>query len=494
MTNIVVRKLQTKSGPWEIFKKIEPGQEFFFLDSALKGNAYSRYSFFGIEPFMSIKLEGASVVVRNGAGVEVKGGDPFEHFRMLLNKYKPQIQEDLKKELDLPFIGGAVGYFGYEMGRFIEKLPDNRVDDIGFPEMYFGFYDTFAAFDHETDKCLVVSMDFNEKDTNGAEFIAGEKADKLAEIILDSDGEIAGDADKHANDVYGKDDEGLVCNFTKEAYIGAVKKAKEYIFAGDIYQVNISQRFQSRTKIAPYDLYGRLRRVNPAPYSSFIGFDGLRIISSSPERFLSVYENSDLQNGYGKYRAQIRPIKGTRPRSNDEALDAKMKDELLKSRKDDAELTMIVDLERNDLGRVCDFGSVKVVERKTLESYSTVHHLVSTVEGDLSRQFDVVDLIKAVFPGGSITGAPKIRAMEIIDELETTKRSVYTGAIGYIGFDGKADLSMAIRILLMDGDKVYFQVGGGIVADSDPEEEYEETLHKAAALMSALGAQNRTVD
>ena len=272
----------------------------------------------------------------------------------------------------------------------------------------------------------------------------------------------------------------LKYNFPKERYINAIRRIKDYIAAGDVYQVNLSQRIETHIDIPPYELYKRLRSVNPAPFSGYLGFDEVAIISSSPERFLKMNAR----------HVQTRPIKGTRPRDKDRNTDEFLKQALLLSPKDNAELTMIIDLERNDLSRVCDYGSVKVTERKVLEAYPTVYHLVATIEGDLYERYDFIDLLKATFPGGSITGAPKIRAMQIIDELEPTQRSVYTGAIGYIGFNGNADMNIAIRTFIMKGNTVYFQVGSGIVADSDEEEEYEETMHKASALIESLKMQN----
>jgi para-aminobenzoate synthetase component 1 len=277
----------------------------------------------------------------------------------------------------------------------------------------------------------------------------------------------------------------IIPNFTKDAYIKTIKRAKQYIAAGDIYQVNLSQRFTADLNIHPYDLYTRLRTRNPAPFAAYLNFDDVAIVSSSPERFLQFFADTRM--------VYTRPIKGTRPRGATPEEDAKLADELVNSEKDRAELIMIVDLERNDLGRVCEIGSVHVPELIVLEKYPTVYHLVSTVAGKLPKEKDRIDLLKATFPGGSITGAPKIRSMEIIDELEPTKRSVYTGAIGYLSFTGNMDLNIVIRTFICPtlkrgvNGKAYFQVGGGIVADSDPEKEYQETLDKARALFDALG-------
>ncbi len=268
----------------------------------------------------------------------------------------------------------------------------------------------------------------------------------------------------------------LKSNFTPEDYIKAVDRVREYIAAGDVFQVNISQRFETDLTVPPYELYRRLRQINPAPFASYLNFDGVTIVSASPERFLRV--DGD--------RVETRPIKGTRPRSKNPVEDAMLAQELLNSIKDRAENVMIVDLERNDLGRVCQYGTVKVTELAILETFPTVFHLTSTVVGRLRPSKNRLDLLKATFPGGSITGAPKVRAMEIIDELEPTRRSVYTGAIGYFSFGSNLDLNIVIRTFIIKGGKAYFQVGGGIIYDSNAEAEYQETLDKAKALIQAL--------
>ncbi|MCK4262328.1 aminodeoxychorismate synthase component I, partial [bacterium] len=261
-----------------------------------------------------------------------------------------------------------------------------------------------------------------------------------------------------------------------EGYLNAVRRAKDYIGKGDIYQVNLSQRFSADFSTPPYELYKRLRSINPAPFASFLNFDGVAIVGASPERFLR------LRGG----KVETRPMKGTRPRGKSLEEDSKLREELLQSEKDKAELVMIVDLERNDLGKVCEYGSVQVTESRTLEPYATVFQTTATIEGRLREGKDSVDLLKATFPGGSITGAPKVRAMEIIDELEPTKRGIYTGSIGYLSFSGALDLNIVIRTFILKDGRAYFQVGGGIVADSCPEAEYEETLDKAKALFLAV--------
>lgn len=268
----------------------------------------------------------------------------------------------------------------------------------------------------------------------------------------------------------------LAGGFTHQEYVAAVEKARQYIIAGDIFEVNLSQRFEAELSTTPYELYRRLRQVNPAPFACYLGFDEVSVVSASPERFLRVH---------GDW-VETRPIKGTRPRGKTPEEDEALANELVSSVKDRAENIMIVDLERNDLGRVCRFGTIKVTELAILEVFPTVFHLTSTVEGNFREGKNCIDLLKATFPGGSITGAPKVRAMEIIDELEPTRRSVYTGNIGYLSFNGDLDLNIAIRTFLVKGSKAYFQVGGAVVYDSDPEAEYQETLDKARALINAL--------
>jgi para-aminobenzoate synthetase component 1 len=268
----------------------------------------------------------------------------------------------------------------------------------------------------------------------------------------------------------------LRSNFSHRRYLAAVEAAREYICAGDIFQVNLSQRFEADLNIPPYELYRRLRRINPAPFASYLEFDGVSVVGASPERFLRVR---------GDW-VETRPVKGTRPRGRTPAEDRALAEELMSSLKDRAENVMIVDLERNDIGRVCRYGTVKVTELAVLETYPTVFHLTSTVRGRLSAGKNRIDLLKATFPGGSITGAPKVRAMEIIDELEPTRRSVYTGSVGYLSFSGEMDSNIVIRTFLVKDGKAYFQVGGGIVYDSEPEAEYVETLDKARALVQAL--------
>lgn len=460
---IFIREVGDACPPLEAFCRFVSHANVFFLDSALPVKGISRYSFLGFNPFLVMKAKQCKITLTDSNGVLEIEGNPFEHLRELLKQFS--LQNTIES---IPFQCGMVGYLGYDLCHFIERLPSKAVDDIGLPDMYMGFYDTIVSYDNFFNKCYVIGVDF------GLDNTLKDRMEHVVDVLCRK-------FDTGYESMDGKPNPGipepiLKFNFTKELYIDAIKRIKDYITAGDVYQVNLSQRIETQIDIPPYELYKKLRSVNPAPFSSYLTFDDIAIISSSPERFLHVNAR----------HVQTRPIKGTRPRGKDAKTDEFMKQALLSSPKDDAELTMIIDLERNDLGRVCDYGSVKVIERKVLEAYPTVYHLVSTIEGDLYERYDFIDLLKATFPGGSITGAPKIRAMQIIDELEPTQRSVYTGAIGYIGFNGDADLNIAIRTFIMKDKTVYFQVGSGIVADSDEEEEYQETMHKARALIESL--------
>jgi para-aminobenzoate synthetase component 1 len=415
----------------------------FLLESAASG----RYSFLGSNPYAVLTARADRLSLWRANREKTFRGNPFDVLAEMIAERRAE------NDRDFPLPGGAVGAFGYDLGRHLERLPLRAEDDLDFPDLVLGFYDRVVCVDHQGQKAWIIEL-----------------SDRAAERAIDSrtyDEAFGGAPGTRARGA----------NFTPARYLDAVRRAKDYITAGDIYQVNLSQRFHARTDAAPFDVYRELRRISPAPHAAFLQFGRRAILSASPEQFLELRGRTVV----------TRPIKGTRRRSADDDEDERLRQELFTSAKDDAELAMIVDLERNDLGRVCEFGSVKVTAPKTLESHPTVHHLVATVEGRLARGRGAVDLLKATFPGGSITGAPKIRAMEIIDELEPTRRAFYTGSIGYLGFDGSMSLSVAIRTILADGPDYFFQAGGGIVADSDPLAEYDETLAKASAMARALG-------
>jgi para-aminobenzoate synthetase component 1 len=418
----------------------------------------------GCDPFLvfSSKKDRISLEWADGR-VEKSIGNPFLKLKELFSKHRCEGSRN-----GLPFTSGGVGYFSYDMKAFTEKLPDTAADDLGLRDCVIGFYDTLAICDNSEGSVYIASSGLP---LSGAGRLRRRKfrLKEFKETILRKAA-----PGRRLPDVLST---GLKSNFSKSCYIDAIRRAKRYIKKGDIYQVNLSQRFEARLTAEPVDLYLRLRKVSPAPFASYLGFGGITVLSSSPERFLL------KRDGY----IETRPIKGTRPRGTDRHSDLKLTHELRNSAKDNAEHIMIVDLERNDLGRICDYGTISLRESAIVERYSNVSHLVSTVSGRVKKGADPIDCLLAAFPGGSITGAPKVRSMEIIEELEGVKRSLYTGAIGYISFDGNMDTSIVIRTLIIKGDKVYFSAGGGIVADSDPDEEYQETLDKAKGLMLALG-------
>lgn len=455
--------------PLEVFKLLAEKRNSFFLDSGMDHERLGRYSFMGSDPFLIMQSRGDRIKLISGKKKETKKGDPFVLLNELLHRYRLD-----SSGLPVPFSGGAVGFLSYDLCHFIERLPRSTRDDLQLPESCLAFYSTILAFDNLTGKAYVFASGYPEQNDENLRLqqAAGQLQDMKA-FITEHIPKMSQARTKAASPAHPE----LKSNFSPAEYKAAVAKVRDHIIAGDLYQANISQRFETELTITPFELYNRLRKINPAPFAAYLKYDDAVIVSASPERFLR------LNNGL----VETRPIKGTRPRCADTLNDKKMAQELTASSKDRAENIMIVDLARNDLGRVCQFGSVKVPELASLEIFPAVFHLTSTITGKLHPQKNLVDLLRATFPGGSITGAPKIRAMEIIDELEPTSRSVYTGALGYFCFSGNIDLNIVIRTFIIKGKKTYFQVGGGIVYDSDPEQEYTETLHKARALMQALG-------
>ena len=464
----LIEEIHTQLTAPEIFELFHSQPHSFFLDSGMDPRRLGRYSFIGTDPFLVMKSRGNQVTLIQPDRKENEQGNPFDILHNLLETYR---LDSLPSPI--PFWGGAVGYFSYDLCHFIERLPTSAVDDLKLPESYFGFYDTVVVFDNLENKTYVASTGFpelNEKQRlKRARLRLEEMKSRLYSPLSHTPETYPDNVEKTAEAV-------LKSNFTPEGYMEAVNRVREYIAAGDVFQVNISQRFETELTVSPYELYRRLRQINPAPFASYLNFDGVTIVSASPERFLRV--DGDW--------VETRPIKGTRPRGKNPVEDAMLAQELLNSAKDHAENVMIVDLERNDLGRVCQYGTVKVTELAILETFPTVFHLTSTVIGKLHPDKKRIDLLKATFPGGSITGAPKVRAMEIIDELEPTRRSVYTGAIGYLGFGGNLDINIVIRTFIIKANKAYFQVGGGIIYDSSAEAEYQETLDKARALIQSL--------
>jgi len=435
------------------------GQGAFLLDSALDSGGLGRMSFAGIDPFLVLRARGrACELVRPGGTVECLDAEPLELLRSLLSAHR------LPRGLvpGLPFVGGAVGWLGYEAGAAWEKVTPRAPDELGLPDMEWGLYDAVAAHDPATGKVTFVAHDIAGRDPSA--LLAA-----LEARILASEERPAASA--------GKIGQGHPVSDTgREGFMAGVERVRAYIASGDVYQVNLAHRYACRCTVSDDVLYARLRALSPAPFGAYLNFGYTRLLSVSPERFLSLRGAT----------VSTRPIKGTRPRGATPEEDARLRAELEASAKDHAELLMITDLERNDLGRVCRIGSVRVPVLRMTEAHPTVWHLVSEVTGELAEGRDAIDLLRASFPGGSITGAPKVRAMQVIAELERNRRGPYTGSIGYLGLDGDADLNIAIRTVVRAGDHAVYHVGGGITWDSDPEAEYEETLAKGRALRAAL--------
>lgn len=440
----MLKQIHTNLNTFEIYTLFKDEKNSFILDSGMDEKNLGRYSFISSRPFEIIKLKNTNE-------------NPLDYLQNKLSKFK------VENNTDLPFVGGAVGYLSYDIGNYIEKLPRTAIDDTGVYDLYFGIYNFVIVVDHLEGKKYIATPDID---------IEKEKIiiEEIENIIINSHKK---DIDVECEEVI---DSKLVSNFKKSDYINAINKIREYIKSGDIYQANLTQRFEGTTNLSSYLLYKRLREISKAPFAAYLNFDGYQVLSNSPERFIKCIDR----------KIETRPIKGTRPRGNNKEEDIRLQEELRNSEKDKSELLMIVDLERNDLGKVSKIGTVKVPELFVIEPYANVSHLVATVTGELEDSLDSIDLLKATFPGGSITGAPKIRAMEIIDELEPTQRNVYTGSVGYIGFNGDMDFNIAIRTLIKKDKKIYFQVGGGITWDSKPEDEYQETLDKAKSIMEAV--------
>jgi para-aminobenzoate synthetase component I len=371
-----------------------------------------------------------------------------------------------------PFQGGMIGFLGYDLAPLIERLPRRAPRKSRLPDIRLALYDTAVTVDARTGQIELWAWDLT-GEGRAAALRRCRTWRKALDRALRSPRPVSS---PHTSL------EAPSSSFDRETYLATVRRVLEYIAAGDVFQVNLSQQFSARGRHDPLDLYLRLKERSPAPFAAFLRWKDLAVVSASPESFYQT--RSDI--------LVTRPIKGTRPRGNDPDDDKRLAADLLASPKDRAELTMIVDLERNDLGRVCEYGSVVVRDPLTIESFAQVHHLVATVEGRIRPNAGPVDVIRALFPGGSITGAPKIRAMEIIDELEPNRRSVYTGAIGYLSRGGSSGFNIAIRTILVEGGRASFQVGGGIVADSEPEAEYEETLAKGRGMLAVLDPGQRT--
>lgn len=466
---LVVEKFPFTSDTAAIFDHFAHLPYSFFLDSSLFSEKWGRYSFIGFDPYAIIRAkDGRTEIIVGELRIEEKGNS-LDILRKYLWKWSQE-----KISLSVPFCGGAVGYLAYDLGRQIERIPEFSVDDIFWPDLEFGFYDTVLVVDHLKKEAFICASGLPETDY-------GRRMRRAKERIEDffSKFEVNG---RHSFDKNHIVTEAFVagCSFTRKTYCDAVEKVKNHIRNGDVYVLNLSQRFTVEGCFDAWDLYKRLRKVSPTCYSAFLNFGDHQVISGSPECFLKKRGRKVL----------TKPIKGTRPRGLTEEMDTRLENELRMNEKERAELAMIVDLERNDLSRVCEPGSVKVTDLYKVEKYSTVFQMTATVEGEIKSKVDVVDLLKAAFPGGSVTGAPKVSAMKIIESLEPVRRGLYTGSLGYIGFNGDAEFNIVIRTILLKRGKAYLNVGGGITIDSDPEKEYVETLDKAKAMFMALGIES----
>ncbi|HZR46873.1 MAG TPA: aminodeoxychorismate synthase component I, partial [Candidatus Manganitrophaceae bacterium] len=448
------------------------------LEGTPEGWFEGRFSLFGGDPFAVFQSKGKTSrfdYLRQGRERSFSSvGDPLALLQTWLDRFRPPSEAPFP---DLPFLyGGIVGFFSYELVRQLEKIAPALQSERSLPDLQFLFLNHFVLFDHSEKTAHLIYNPLPEielgVDRETVYREGREKIEKLQRTLEEAC------PDEEAEGPGAPFD--LRPDITQESYIGMVKRAKEYIAAGDIFQANLSQRFTASTPLPPFEIYRRLRKINPSPFSAYLNLGEIEIASGSPERLVR------LQKGSGTNLVETRPIAGTRPRGKTPAEDAEMIRQLYQSDKERAEHLMLVDLERNDLGKICRYGSVRVESLMAMEKYSHVFHLVSQVSGELAPGRSPVEVVKALFPGGTITGVPKIRCMQIISELEKTPRGIYTGAVGYLSFSGEIDLNIAIRTWVRHGALLTFQVGAGIVADSDPESEYQETLQKAAALMKAL--------
>lgn len=445
---LIKREFNSKLNAFEVYNLFKDEKDTILLDSSKEDKNLSKYSFIGINPFLRFEVKNEKAYINDN----IIEGEPFKVLENLIYEYKNDIQDII------PFLSGAIGYISYDAGRLLEELPNTSKEDFNIPDMRFIFYKNIIIFDLINDKKYITDLDGNIENIESILTVI-HNGEKINDEIV---------CEKSENIFYS--------NFIKEDYKKAVTRLKKYIVSGDVYIANMTQRFWCYNEDDSFNIYKKLRSINKAPFSAYLNFEDFQIISSSPERFIQVFNN----------KAHTRPIKGTRPRGHNAEADEKNKLELINSEKDKAELLMVVDLERNDFSKVCKPHTVKVTENFKLEEYATVFHLVSTVEGELKNDVSSVRCIKECFPGGSITGTPKIRAMEIIEELEGIKRNIYTGSIGYFDFRGNCDFNIVIRTIIKKDNKAFFGVGGGITYDSIEEDEYNETLDKARALMRVL--------
>ena len=476
----LIQEISTAHTPESLVANLRGENGIVLLRTSQFDLPSARYSFVTANPFLTFRSFGSRCeIIPNlqpaTCNLQPQFGNPWHLLDALMARY------ELLDEIDLPFpLGGAFGYWGYDLKNFIEpKLPRRAVNDLELPDCAVGFYDSLVVFDHRLGKVCVVSTGLN-ADGSRSEARAQAQLEFWRSKILEKER-----PQRHQDAGEEKKSDSLrrcgavaeiSSNLSREEFISQVERAQQYIRAGDIYQVNLSQRLTAKCDLSGWDFFEKLSAVSPAPFSAFLDCGEFQIASSSPEQFLRISGSQIIS----------RPIKGTRPRAADATRDAQLAYELQTSAKELAELVMITDLLRNDLGRVCEYGSVQVPELAKLEKFAQVQHLVSTIEGRLKNDVTHFAAFAACFPGGSITGAPKFRAMEIIDELEPVSRGPYCGAIGYLGFNRESQLSIAIRMAICRDGLAHFNVGAGIVADSNPAAEYEETLAKARGFFAAI--------
>lgn len=470
------------SSPSSIYEHLASTNSFL-LESVKGPKKIARYSFIGFDPCLIFRIKDGLIEIESSAKKIINSRKPLNMLKGILNSYKQKPLENLP-----PFQGGLAGILSYDFVQYLERLPRNAVDDLNLPDAHFMIIDKLIAFDHANNKSWIIVCPGVRDSIEGkgdGRIHRAEQYEEAVEKMLYTRRGIQDAKFKKKGKMHMGNPESyirhrassVVYEMKKNEYMDIVSKAKEYIAAGDIFQANLSQRVSAHIgNKSPWNLYGILRSINPSPFAAFMDFGDYQIVSSSPERLLRVKEGI----------IETRPIAGTRPRGKNIKEDELMRAELLLNRKERAEHIMLIDLERNDLGRVSDYGTVGVDELMITEDCSHVIHIVSNVRGNLAEEKDCFDAIRAAFPGGTITGVPKVRCMEIIDELEPVCRGPYTGSMGYISFSGNMDLNIIIRTFVIKGEMAYVQAGAGIVADSEPEREYYETLKKAEALIKTL--------
>ncbi len=460
--------------PYVIYGRLRTKESFLF-ESAKGPLTIARYSFIGIEPYLGFRVKNGEVEISCGGKKTVSFRHPLQRLRELVAGYRQKAVDGLP-----PFQGGAAGMLSYDFVRYLERLPFSATDDLNIPDAHFFMFDRVIAFDHQEEKCWIIVSPAARKTLLGYCGIEGGMDGHLSEAQQNLERirqQVLGGTCKGPDYRMSPGRAEIIHETGKDLYTAMVRKAKDYIAAGDIFQANLSLRVAAEVGGRdPWDIYTTLRGINPSPFAAFVDFGDYQLAGSSPERLVRVAGR----------QVDTRPIAGTRPRGRDAGEDGTMRSELLLSEKERAEHIMLIDLERNDLGRVSGYGTVEVDELMVTEDYSHVIHIVSNVRGRLRDGNDCFSVIRAAFPGGTITGVPKVRCMEIIDEIEPTRRGPYTGSLGYIGFNGNMDLNIIIRTFLLKDGRAYIQAGSGIVADSDPESEYHESMKKAEALIRTL--------